>query len=101
MLAHSMSRLRHAARSAVRPSGSHPARCSIYPILAELLLQLLAATRATILDRLPLNDAATDRLTEQTVSPPIYSASYPAWFFSPEAIHGTADSERISPGSRI
>jgi len=48
----------------------------------ELLLQLLAATRATILDRLPLIDAATDRLTVQTVPPSIYSASYPAWFFS-------------------
>ncbi|MCF7687227.1 MAG: methyltransferase, TIGR04325 family [Cephaloticoccus sp.] len=35
-----------------------------------------------ILDRTPLIDAPRDRLTIETVSPRIYPASYPAWFFS-------------------
>ncbi len=35
-----------------------------------------------VLDRTPLIDAARDRLTVETVSPRIYPASYPSWFFS-------------------
>lgn len=35
-----------------------------------------------ILDRTPFIDAERDRLTVETVSPRIYPASYPAWFFS-------------------
>ena len=35
-----------------------------------------------ILDRTPFIDAERDRLTIETVSPRIYPASYPAWFFS-------------------
>jgi putative methyltransferase (TIGR04325 family) len=46
------------------------------------LRQLLGAAPATIIDRLPLIDADTDRLTVQTVDDKIYPASYPAWFFS-------------------
>lgn len=35
-----------------------------------------------IIDRLPLINQSNDRLTVQRVSPHIYPASYPAWFFS-------------------
>lgn len=35
-----------------------------------------------IFNRLPLIDSNMDRLTIQKVSPTIYNASYPAWFFS-------------------
>ncbi len=35
-----------------------------------------------ILDRTPVIDGTRDRLTVETVSPRLYSASYPAWFFS-------------------
>lgn len=35
-----------------------------------------------ILDRTPFIDAPRDRLTVELVSPRIYPASYPAWFFS-------------------
>jgi putative methyltransferase (TIGR04325 family) len=35
-----------------------------------------------VLDRTPFIDAPQDRLTVETVSPRIYPASYPAWFFS-------------------
>lgn len=35
-----------------------------------------------IVDRTPLIDGAKDRLTVETVSPRLYAASYPAWFFS-------------------
>ena len=35
-----------------------------------------------ILDRTPFIPAERDRLTVETVSPRIYAASYPAWFFS-------------------
>jgi putative methyltransferase (TIGR04325 family) len=37
-----------------------------------------------IIDRLPLIEGLTDRLTVQKVNPRIYPASYPAWFFSRE-----------------
>lgn len=36
----------------------------------------------TIIDRTPLINSKTDRLTIQKVHPGIYEASYPAWFFS-------------------
>lgn len=35
-----------------------------------------------VLDRTPVIDAPRDRLTVETVSPRLYPASYPAWFFS-------------------
>ena len=35
-----------------------------------------------ILDRTPFIEATRDRLTVEVVSPRIYPASYPAWFFS-------------------
>ena len=35
-----------------------------------------------VLDRTPFIEAEKDRLTVETVSPRIYPASYPAWFFS-------------------
>lgn len=35
-----------------------------------------------IMDRTPFIDAERDRMTVETVSPRIYPASYPAWFFS-------------------
>lgn len=41
-----------------------------------------------LIDRLPLIDAPKDRLTVEIVSPRIYAASYPAWFFSRPALHG-------------
>jgi len=37
-----------------------------------------------IIDRMPFIDEASDRLTIQKVPPAIYTASYPAWFFSYE-----------------
>lgn len=40
------------------------------------------AVEFLIIDRLPLIDGNKDRLTVQYVSPEIYEASYPAWFFS-------------------
>lgn len=39
-----------------------------------------------ILDRTPFIDAPRDRLTVEVVSPRIYPASYPAWFFSRERL---------------
>jgi putative methyltransferase (TIGR04325 family) len=39
-----------------------------------------------ILDRAPLIEAERDRLTIETVSPRIYPASYPAWFFSQQRL---------------
>jgi len=41
-----------------------------------------------ILDRTPFIDAPRDRLTVETVSPRIYPASYPAWFFSRPRLAG-------------
>ena len=48
------------------------------------LLETLSSLRIPymILERIPLIEAQTDRLTIQRVSPKIYDASYPAWFFS-------------------
>jgi putative methyltransferase (TIGR04325 family) len=39
-----------------------------------------------MMDRMPLIDAERDRLTVETVSPRIYPASYPAWFFSQQRL---------------
>lgn len=41
-----------------------------------------------ILDRTPFIDAEKDRLTVETVSPRLYPASYPAWFFSRPRLTG-------------
>ncbi len=49
-----------------------------------------------ILDRLPLIPAGRDRLTVETVSPRIYAASYPAWFFSRSRLR-----ENLPPGWEI
>jgi putative methyltransferase (TIGR04325 family) len=46
------------------------------------LLEILAASPKTVIDRLPLIDAPAHRLTVQVVPNRIYPASYPAWFFS-------------------
>jgi putative methyltransferase (TIGR04325 family) len=48
------------------------------------MLQVISATKIPnlIIDRLPLINSVNDRLTVQKVPPHIYSASYPAWFFS-------------------
>jgi len=49
-----------------------------------------------ILDRTPFIAAPQDRLTVETVSPRIYAASYPAWFFSrPRLV------ENLPPGWRL
>ncbi len=59
---------------------------SVLPYLPEPWMFLREAARHgfewIILDRTPFIDAPRDRLTVETVSPRIYPASYPAWFFS-------------------
>lgn len=49
-----------------------------------------------ILDRTPFIDPEKDRLTVEVVSPRIYPASYPAWFFSRPRLAGN-----LPPGWRI
>ena len=49
-----------------------------------------------ILDRTPFIDGPKDRLTVETVSPRIYAASYPAWFFSRPRL-----AENLPPGWEI
>lgn len=50
-----------------------------YGVLTELLSQNI---EYILIDRTPFINNSTDRLTVQKVSPEIYDASYPAWFFS-------------------
>ena len=49
-----------------------------------------------ILDRTPIIEAERDRLTVETVSPRVYPASYPAWFFSRKSFES-----HIPPGWAI
>lgn len=50
-----------------------------YALLSDLATQKI---QYLIIEKMPLINAATDRLTVQRVHPEIYDASYPAWFFS-------------------
>lgn len=52
--------------------------------------------RWIVLDRTPIIDAERDRLTVEVVSPRIYAASYPAWFFSRPRL-----TQHLQPGWRI
>ena len=49
-----------------------------------------------VLDRMPLIEGPRDRLTVETVSPRIYPASYPAWFFSRSRLE-----ENLPPGYEL
>lgn len=49
-----------------------------------------------VLDRTPFIDGPRDRLTIETVSPRIYPASYPSWFFSRSRL-----AEQLPPGYEL
>ena len=54
----------------------------------HLMRRIASRSRSLLLDRLPLSRNPADRLSVQIVSPWIYRASYPAWFFSREGFLG-------------
>jgi putative methyltransferase (TIGR04325 family) len=65
---------------------------SVLPYVEDpynLLKKLLEVNvRYFLIDKLPLIDRETDRITVQKVPSSIYNASYPAWFFSKKKFMG-------------
>lgn len=63
---------------------------SVLPYVAEpfrILKKLMdAAPQVLVFDKMPLSAEGRDRITLQRVSPAIYKATYPAWFFDREKL---------------